>query len=299
MNDEIMDKILEVIIFASALTEQKFKKDIGDAKEKAAAAITDAKEKAAVAKEVVTDNIETIKSINNVFMIVSKIILLIISIYLLVLNDRFNFNTDTIAFVSSLIIFIYAFIANIIFQENAANKIGIGILSGSLLFVGLVFRLLLMYKDIIIAYFKKEAKEEEDEQTVEQKTELKTKAHRYYMNTLLMLSALNTAFTVSDTNPLVIVILTIIRTVVMSFYLVYLKRNGKIRFDKSGIDSTAALTVSTLISYVMKIWDYFDTNNTFDKTRKYSLGSTVLLLFLFFLYGVYTDRKIKKLQLKN
>ena len=292
MNDEIMDKILEVIIFASALTEQKFKKDIGDAKEKAADVIADAKEKAAAAKEIVTDNMETIQSVNHVFMIVSKICLLIISIYLLVINEQFNFNTDTIAYCSSLIIFIYAFIANIIFQENAANKIGIGILSGSLLFVGLVFRLLLMYKDIIIAYFKKEAKEEEDEQTVEQKTELKTKAHRYYLNTLLILAALNTAFTVSDTNPLVIVILTIIRCVVMSLYLVYLKRNGKIRFDKTGIDSTATLTVSTLISYVMKVWDYFDTNNTFDKTRKYSLGSTVL--FLFFLYGV---RKIK-LQMK-
>jgi hypothetical protein len=287
MNDEIMDKILEVIIFASALSEQNFKKDIADAKEKAAAV-----------KEIVTDNMETIKSIKDVFMIVSKITLLIISIYLLVINEKFNFNTDTIAYCSSLIIFIYAFIANIIFQENDANKIGIGILSGSLLFVGLVFRLLLMYKDIIIAYFKKEAKEEEDEQTVEQKTELKSKWHRYYLNTLLILAALNTAFTVSDTNPLVIVILTIIRCVVMSLYLVYLKRNGKIRFDKTGIDSTATLTVSTLISYVMKVWDYFDTNNTFDKTRKYSLASTVLLLFLFFLYGVYTDRKIKKLQTK-
>ena len=289
MNDEIMDKILEIIIFTSALSDQKFKKDI----------IADVKDKADVVKEIVADNMETIQSINYVFMIVSKICLLIISIYLLVINEQFNFNTDTIAYCSSFIIFIYAFIANIIFQENAAIKLGIGILSISLLFVGLVFRLLLMYKDIIIEYFKKEAKEEEDEQTEEQKKEFKTKAHRYYLNTLLILDALNTAFTVSDTNPLVIVILTIIRCVVMSLYLVYLKRNGKIRFDKTGIDSSAALTVSTLISYVMKVWDYFDTNNTFDKTRQYSLGSTVLLLFLFFLYGLYTDRKIKKIMLNK
>ena len=55
MNDEMMDKILEVIIFASALSEQKFKKDIVDVKEKAAAV-----------KEIVTDNMETIQSINDV-----------------------------------------------------------------------------------------------------------------------------------------------------------------------------------------------------------------------------------------
>jgi hypothetical protein len=282
MNDDLIDKMMELVLFVSILTEKNFKKNIADTKEKTA-----------VVKEVVTDNIETLNSVNHVFIIISRIVLLTLAIYNLHINGQININTDAIAIILSLIIFIYSFIANIVFQENDVNQIGIGILSGSLLLVGLICIVIYINKDKLKSFFKKELDEQEELQTPEQKKEIKTKIHRYYINTLLILTSINEAISVSNTHPLVKIILVIIRLIVMSLYLVYLKRNEKIRFDKNGIDSTAAMIISTLISYISMIWDYFDINNTSEGPRQYTLGSTLLLIFLFFLYGVYTERKKK------
>jgi hypothetical protein len=271
--DDIINKLLEIVILASALSEQKIKKNT--------------KEKFAV-----EDNLD--KSSDNtpiirIFTITSKIIALIMTIYLMYINNKINLDIDSFSQISSLLIFIYAFIANIIFQQNNKFQVIITIISCSILFIGLVALPIYINRKRIWAIITKKNIELEKTQTNDQKIENKTKAHRYYISILLILTGINQALVSSNVDPLVIFIMTIIRFIATSLYLVYLKRNGKIQFDRKGIDTTATANVGTLILYISNMWDYLDSNDAYNNERNGTIYSMLGLLFLFFLYGLYND----------
>lgn len=271
--DDIINKLLEIVILASVLSEQKIKKNT--------------KEKFAV-----EDNLD--KSSDNtpiirIFTIIAKIITMIMTIYIMYINNQINLNIDSFSQISSLLIFIYAFIANIIFQQNNKLQVIITIVSCSILFVGLIVLPIYINRKRIIAILNKKTIEQEKTQTIEQKIENKTKSHRYYISILLILTAINQALVTSNVDKIFIFILTIIRFIATSLYLVYLKRNDKIQFNKKGIDVTASSIIGTLILYISNMWDYLDSNDAYNNERNATIYSMLGLLFLFFLYGLYID----------
>ena len=271
--DDIINKLLEIVILASALSEQKIKKNT--------------KEKFAV--EDTLDKSSDNTSIIRIFTIIAKIITMIMTIYIMYINNQINLNIDSFSQISSLLIFIYAFIANIIFQQNNKLQVIITIVSCSILFVGLIALPIYINRKRIIAILNKKTIEQEKTQTIEQKIENKTKSHRYYISILLILTAINQALVTSNVDKIFIFILTIIRFIATSLYLVYLKRNDKIQFNKKGIDVTASSIIGTLILYISNMWDYLDSNDAYNNERNATIYSMLGLLFLFFLYGLYID----------
>ena len=271
--DDIINKLLEIVILASALSEQKIKKNT--------------KEKFAV--EDILDKSSDNTPIIRIFTIIAKIITMIMTIYIMYINNQINLNIDSFSQISSLLIFIYAFIANIIFQQNNKLQVIITIVSCSILFVGLIALPIYINRKRIIAILNKKTIEQEKTQTIEQKIENKTKSHRYYISILLILAGINEALVTSNVDKIFIFITTIIRFIVTSLYLVYLKINGKLQFSEKGIDVTASSNIATLILYISNMWDYLDSNDAYNNERNATIYSMLGLLFLFFLYGLYID----------
>jgi heme/copper-type cytochrome/quinol oxidase subunit 4 len=263
MNHEIINKMLQLVIFISVLSEQKVKKD----------EVTD------VAKPIV----ESIVSTSSV---ISKIFTLAMTIILMYFNNEINFDIDTISQILAFFIYIYSFIANIAFRKDGILKTIIISASSTILAIALI-GVIYINRQRIIESLKRRNTEQEKTQTVEQKIENKSKNERNFLSIILILTGINQALVLSNVYPIVIFILTIIRFIVTLLYFVYLKRNGKIQFDKKGIDETATSLVYILIKYISNIWDYLDSNDAYNNERNATIYSLMLLLFLFFLYGLY------------